>query len=60
MCFQGTIISRCWQQDNHPVELSTNEMKDQRLSHLHENPVRAGYVREPQHYKYSSAIEYYA
>ena len=49
-----------WQQDNHPVELSTNEMMDQRLTYLHENPVTAGYVWEPQHYKYSSAIDYYA
>jgi len=48
-----------WQQDNHPIELSTNEMITQRLDYLHENPVRAGYVWEPQHYKYSSAIDYY-
>jgi len=48
-----------WQQDNHPIELSTNEMMDQRLSYLHENPVSAGYVWEPQHYKHSSAIDYY-
>ncbi|MEQ9580403.1 MAG: transposase [Marinoscillum sp.] len=26
-----------WQQDNRPVELSTNEMKDQRLDYLHNN-----------------------
>jgi putative transposase len=49
-----------WQQDNHPIELTTNDMMDQRLAYLHENPVRAGYVWEPQHYKHSSAIDYYA
>ena len=48
-----------WQQDNHPIELSTNEMIDQRLDYLHMNPVKAGYVWEPQYYKYSSAIDYY-
>jgi REP element-mobilizing transposase RayT len=48
-----------WQQDNHPIELSSNEMMDQRLTYLHENPVKAGYVWESQHYKYSSAIDYY-
>lgn len=48
-----------WQQDNHPIELSTNEMITQRLDYLHNNPVKAGYVWEPQHYKYSSAIDYY-
>jgi len=48
-----------WQQDNHPIELVTNEMMDQRLNYLHENPVRAGLVWEPADYKYSSAIDYY-
>ena len=47
-----------WQQDNHPIELSTPEMKRQRLKYLHENPVRAGIVQEPEHYVYSSAIDY--
>ena len=48
-----------WQQDNHPIELSTNEMIDQRMDYLHNNPVKAGLVWEPQHYKYSSAVDYY-
>jgi len=48
-----------WRQDNHPMELSTNEMMDRRLDYLHNNPVKAGYVWEPQHYKYSSAVDYY-
>jgi len=48
-----------WQQNNHPIELSTNKMMDQRLTYTHENPVMAGYVWEPQHYRYSSAIDYY-
>jgi REP element-mobilizing transposase RayT len=47
-----------WQQDNHPVELSTNEMLDQRLDYLHFNPVEAGLVDEPEKYLYSSAIDY--
>jgi putative transposase len=52
-------VYQFWQQDNHPIELSTNEMMDQRLTYLHDNPVKAGYVWEPQYYKYSSAIDYY-
>lgn len=47
-----------WQKDYHPVELSTDTLFQQRLDYLHENPVRAGIVREPQHYLYSSAIDY--
>jgi len=31
----------------------------QRLTYLHENPVRAGIVREAGDYKYSSAIDYF-
>ena len=48
-----------WQQDNHPIELSTPLMLRQRLDYLHENPVRAGIVYEPEDYVYSSAIDYY-
>ena len=47
-----------WQQDNHPVELSTNSMVAQRLAYLHQNPVKAGIVFAPEHYVYSSAIDY--
>ena len=52
-------VYQFWQQDNHPIELSTNEMIDQRLEYLHENPVRAGIVCFANHYKYSSAVDYY-
>jgi REP element-mobilizing transposase RayT len=48
-----------WNQDNHPIELSTPLMLKQRLDYLHENPVRAGIVFEPQDYVYSSACDYY-
>lgn len=50
---------RFWQKDYHPIELSNDTLFQQRLDYLHENPVRAGIVREPQHYLYSSAIDYY-
>jgi putative transposase len=52
-------VYQFWQQDNHPIELSTNEMIDQRLNYLHENPVKSGLVTEAQFYKYSSAVDYY-
>ena len=47
-----------WQQNNHPVELATNEMIDQRLDYIHNNPVEAGIVLSPEHYLYSSAVNY--
>ena len=47
-----------WQQDNHPLELSTNEMMDQKLEYIHNNPVKAGLVLSPEEYLYSSAKNY--
>lgn len=44
-----------WQQHNQPIELSSNEMLDQRLNYLHNNPVEAGFVDHP---KYCSATDY--
>ena len=47
-----------WQQYNHPVELFNNEMIDTRLDYLHNNPVVAGFVEEPEDYLWSSARDY--
>lgn len=47
-----------WQQNNQPVELSTNAMMDQKLDYIHNNPVKEGMVWEAHEYKYSSAIDY--
>lgn len=49
-----------WQQDNHPIECSTNEILISRMKYLHENPVRAGIVNFEDDYKYSSGIDYYS
>lgn len=47
-----------WQQDNRPKELSSNEMMEQKLDYIHENPVKEGLVFAPEHYVYSSAVDY--
>jgi putative transposase len=47
-----------WRQDNHPVELVTNIMMDQRLNYLHLNSVKAGIIERPEDYIYSSARNY--
>ncbi len=47
-----------WQQHNHPIEFSTNEMIDQRLDYLHNNPVEAGFVEEGHYWQHSSAKDY--
>jgi putative transposase len=48
-----------WEHENHPELLSSGFLYDQKLNYLHENPVRAGFVTEAWHWKYSSAIDYY-
>ena len=47
-----------WLHHNHPIELSTNEVLQQRVDYIHNNPVEMGFVAEPQHWLYSSAIDY--
>jgi len=47
-----------WQQDNQPIELTSNEMIDQRLNYLHQNPVEARLVDKAESWMYSSAIDY--
>ncbi|UKT65921.1 REP-associated tyrosine transposase [Pedobacter mucosus] len=47
-----------WQQDNHPIELWDNYMKEQKLDYLHENPVKSGFVSKAEDYLYSSARDY--
>lgn len=44
-----------WQETNHPVDLVTPQMTLQRINYIHQNPVKADFVKEPQDYSYSSA-----
>ena len=52
-------IIQFWQQHNQPIELTTALIMRQKLEYLHENPVKAGFVRNPEDWLYSSAIDYY-
>jgi REP element-mobilizing transposase RayT len=49
---------KVWQDGNHPVQLDTNQMLDERLEYIHQNPVKSGWVEKPQDYRWSSAIDY--
>lgn len=48
-----------WQQHSHPIELSTNEMLQQRLDYIHFNPVEQGLVEKEEEWIHSSAGDYY-
>ena len=47
-----------WQQNNKPIELWSPEVIGQKVDYIHNNPVESGFVLEPWHWKYSSAIDY--
>ncbi|MEP7376787.1 MAG: hypothetical protein ABI675_25540 [Chitinophagaceae bacterium] len=40
-----------WKQDNHSMLLKTEKFLFQKINYLHENPVRAGFVNESDHWK---------
>ena len=47
-----------WRQDNHPIELYSNKVTNQKLDYIHNNPVKEGLVENPEDYLYSSARNY--
>ncbi len=47
-----------WQEGFHPQAITGDEMMLQKLEYLHNNPVRAGFVASPEHWRYSSAHEW--
>ncbi len=47
-----------WQQHNHPIHIYSRDVVLQKLNYLHDNPVRAGFVNEPEHWRWSSATDY--
>ena len=47
-----------WQQSNHPVEIWSPHVFDQKLEYIHMNPVEAGFVENPEDWRYSSAVNY--
>ena len=47
-----------WQNGNEAKEIITPEFLQQKVDYIHMNPVVAEIVDEPQHYLYSSAIDY--
>ncbi|HEX8675875.1 MAG TPA: hypothetical protein VF700_01575 [Segetibacter sp.] len=48
-----------WQQDNHAIQLKTVESTLDKLTYLHNNPVKAGIVDKAEEYSLSSARDYY-
>ena len=43
-----------WRNDNHPIELYNNEVINQKINYIHNNPVEEGIVIKAEDYLYSS------
>jgi len=48
-----------WQEGNHAIELFSEKFVWNKIDYIHHNPVRAGFVKSPEDWLYSSAANYY-
>jgi putative transposase len=63
VCSSGALSDRTkqiWQQGWHAEGLASERFLKQKVDYVHENPVRKGYVREPEHWMHSSAGFWFA
>ncbi|HKK44327.1 MAG TPA: transposase [Balneolaceae bacterium] len=44
-----------WQNGNYPVAVYSENVIQQKIDYIHQNPVRSGFVNSPEKYHYSSA-----
>jgi REP element-mobilizing transposase RayT len=47
-----------WRHDNHPIEVWSNKVIEEKINYVHNNPVEEGLVFRPEDYLYSSAADY--
>jgi REP element-mobilizing transposase RayT len=48
-----------WQQHNQPIELVLEAFAiESSIDYIHNNPVKSGFVDQPEHYPYSSAVDF--
>ena len=50
--------SQIWTHENHPEQVYSHKFIEQIIEYIHNNPVRAGIVVNPEDYLYSSARNY--
>jgi len=49
---------KVWQTGNHAIELFNEKFTWDKVNYIHQNPVRAGFVENPEDWIYSSAPNY--
>lgn len=47
-----------WQEGSHAEMVISEAVMREKLDYIHQNPVKRGYVDEPEHWRYSSARNY--
>jgi putative transposase len=47
-----------WRDGLHPIEVTSGKFIEQKINHIHQNPVEAGIVYSAEDYVLSSAAEY--
>ena len=47
-----------WQDGSHPKQIDSDQIMEQKIEYIHNNPLRRGFVDEPTHWRYSSARIY--
>jgi REP element-mobilizing transposase RayT len=47
-----------WEEGFHPKQLFNDTVVNQKLEYIHFNPVKAGFIDHPEHWRYSSARNY--
>ena len=47
-----------WEGGFHPKQIIGDQMMNQKINYIHQNPVKRGYVDAPEHWRYSSARNY--
>ena len=47
-----------WRNDNHPIELYSEDVINQKVNYIHNNPVEEGIVEREEDYIYSSARDF--
>ncbi|WP_215225127.1 REP-associated tyrosine transposase [Echinicola shivajiensis] len=63
MRFRGTMVKRVdsykfWEDDNRAIGIESAKFFEQKLNYIHNNPVKAMIVEEPEEYLFSSARDY--
>jgi REP element-mobilizing transposase RayT len=48
-----------WEEGLHPKQLTTVDMVNQKITYIHDNPLKSGFVEHAVDWRYSSALDYF-